>query len=47
MSEAKIIEEMPEEINVVEIIKKSIDRILEELPEDKLRRVLAYILRIF
>lgn len=46
MSEAKIIGEMPEEINAEESIKKSIDRMLEELPEDKLRRVLAYILRI-
>ena len=35
-----------EEINAKEIIKKSINCMLDKLPEDKLRRVLAYILRI-
>lgn len=35
-----------EEINAKEIIKKSINYMLDKLPEDKLRRVLAYILRI-
>ena len=46
MSEAKIIEEMPEEINAEEIIKKSINYMLEKLPEDKLWRVLSYIQKI-
>ena len=35
-----------EEINAEESIKKSINYMLDKLPEDKLRRVLAYILRI-
>ena len=46
MSEAKIIGEMPEEINAEESIKESINYMLNKLPVDKLRRVLAYILRI-
>lgn len=46
MSEAKIIGEMPEEISAEESIKESINYMLNKLPEDKLRRVLAYILRI-
>ena len=46
MSEAKIIGEMPEEISAEESIKEGINYMLNKLPEDKLRRVLAYILRI-
>lgn len=46
MSEAKIIGEMPEEINAEESIKKSINYMLDKLPESKLWRVLSYIQKI-
>ena len=36
-----------EEINAEEIIKKSINYMLNKLPEDKLWRVLSYIQKIF
>ena len=35
-----------EEISAEEIIKKSIDYMLDKLPEDKLWRVLSYIQKI-